>query len=122
MEEDLEPQLLMASTSFNNTQRKASKDTITNDSNWFEKFYNDELSKLGKFVLDKDEGIDDQEHEAKEDYEEPSMEDQQVKENDTYEKGREPKFKKRFWSTITSRLVQKIKQKMKRDTKLKGRK
>ncbi|GKA98306.1 zinc finger, CCHC-type containing protein [Tanacetum coccineum] len=98
VEEDLEPTLLMASTSFNKTQRKSSKDTPTNKSIWFAKDYDHEDSKFGEIILEEDEGGHDQ------DYDKLSMEDQQVEEN----KGRKPKVKTHFWSTIISKVVQRI--------------
>ncbi|GKA52407.1 zinc finger, CCHC-type containing protein [Tanacetum coccineum] len=101
VEEDLEPTLLMASTSFNKTQRKSSKDTPTNKSIWFAKDYDHEDSKFGEIILEEDEGGHDQ------DYDKLSMEDQQVEEN----KGRKPKVKTHFWSTIISKVAQKIKRK-----------
>ncbi|GJR84110.1 zinc finger, CCHC-type containing protein [Tanacetum coccineum] len=101
VEEDLEPTLLMASTSFNKTQRKSSKDTPTNKSIWFAKDYDHEDSKFGEIILEEDEGGHDQ------DYNKLSMEDQQVEEN----KGRKPKVKTHFWSTIISKVAQKIKRK-----------
>ncbi|GJX97746.1 hypothetical protein Tco_0353544 [Tanacetum coccineum] len=91
----------MASTSFNKTQRKSSKDTPTNKSIWFAKDYDHEDSKFGEIILEEDEGGHDQ------DYDKLSMEDQQVEEN----KGRKPKVKTHFWSTIISKVAQKIKRK-----------
>ncbi|GJW31316.1 zinc finger, CCHC-type containing protein [Tanacetum coccineum] len=111
VEEDLEPTLLMASTSFNKTQRKSSKDTPTNESIWFAKDYDNEDSKFGEIILEEDEGGHDQEHETKGDYDKLSMEDQQVEENDVYNIGRKPKVKTHFWSTIISKVVQNIKRK-----------
>jgi len=109
VEEDLEPQLLMASTSFNKT-------TPTNESNSFANFYDDEDLRWGKIILDEDEGRHNEEHETKEDYDEISVEDQRIKNNDIYEE-RKPKIKSHFWSTITSKLVQKIKHRMKGNSK-----
>ncbi|GJU78398.1 zinc finger, CCHC-type containing protein [Tanacetum coccineum] len=111
VEEDLEPTLLMASTSFNKTQRKSSKDTPTSESIWFAKDYDDEDSKFREIILEEDEGRHDQEHETKGDHDKLSMEDQQVEENDVYNKGRKPKVKTHFWSTIISKVVQTIKRK-----------
>ncbi|PWA66434.1 pleiotropic drug resistance 4 [Artemisia annua] len=91
------------------TQRKSSKDTPTSESIWFAKDYDDEDSKFGEIILNKDEGGHDQEHETKCDYDKLSMEDQQVEENDVYNEGRKPKVKTHFWSTIISKVVQKIK-------------
>ncbi|GJR73522.1 zinc finger, CCHC-type containing protein [Tanacetum coccineum] len=62
VEEDLEPTLLMASTSFNKTQRKSSKDTPTNKSIWFAKDYDHEDSKFGEIILEEDEGGHDQDY------------------------------------------------------------
>ncbi|GJU28397.1 zinc finger, CCHC-type containing protein [Tanacetum coccineum] len=101
VEEDLEPTLLMTSTSFNKTQRKSSKDTPTYESIRFSKDYDDKDSKFGEIILEEDKERHDQ------DYDKLSMEDQQVEEN----KGRKPKVKTRFWSTIISKVAQKIKQK-----------
>ena len=61
--------------------------------------------------MDEGEGGHDQEHETKDDYDKLSMEDQQVEENDIYNKGRKPKVQTHFWSTIISKVVQKIKRK-----------
>ncbi|GKA12279.1 zinc finger, CCHC-type containing protein [Tanacetum coccineum] len=58
----LEPTLLMASTSFNKTQRKSSKDTPTNKSIWFAKDYDHEDSKFGEIILEEDEGGHDQDY------------------------------------------------------------
>ncbi|GKA91105.1 hypothetical protein Tco_0812975 [Tanacetum coccineum] len=52
----------MASTSFNKTQRKSSKDTPTNKSIWFAKDYNHEDSKFGEIILEEDKEGHDQEH------------------------------------------------------------
>ncbi|GKC74561.1 zinc finger, CCHC-type containing protein [Tanacetum coccineum] len=101
VEEDLEPTLLMTSTSFNKTQRKSSKDTPTYESIRFSKDYDDKDSKFGEIILEEDKERHDQ------DYDKLSMEDQQVEEN----KGRKPKVKTRFWSTIISKVAQKIKRK-----------
>nr|GEZ33134.1 hypothetical protein [Tanacetum cinerariifolium] len=54
VEEDLEPTFLMASTSFNKTQRKSSKDTPTNKSTWFAKDYDHEDLKFGEIILEED--------------------------------------------------------------------
>ncbi|GKB80314.1 pentatricopeptide repeat-containing protein ELI1, chloroplastic [Tanacetum coccineum] len=62
VEEDLEPTLLMASTSFNKTQRKSSKDTPTNESIWFAKDYDDEDSKFREIILEEDEEGHDQDY------------------------------------------------------------
>nr|GEU40152.1 hypothetical protein [Tanacetum cinerariifolium] len=67
IEEELEPTLLMASTSFNKTQRKSSKNTPTNKSIWFAKD-NDENSKFGEIILNEVEGERDQEHQTKVNY------------------------------------------------------
>ncbi|GJY88742.1 zinc finger, CCHC-type containing protein [Tanacetum coccineum] len=101
VEEDLEPTLLMASTSFNKTQRKSSKDTPTNKSIWFAKDYDHEDSKFGEIILEEDKEGHDQ------DYDKLSMEDQQARENNE----RKPKVKTHFWSTIISKVVQRIKRK-----------
>ncbi|GJY92006.1 retrovirus-related pol polyprotein from transposon TNT 1-94 [Tanacetum coccineum] len=84
----------MASTSFNKTQRKSSKDTPTNKSIWFAKDYDDKDSKFGEIILEEDKERLDQ------DYDKPSMEDQLIKENN----GRKPKVKTHFWSTIISKV------------------
>nr|GEV35325.1 zinc finger, CCHC-type [Tanacetum cinerariifolium] len=101
VEEDLEPTLLMASTSFNKTQRKSSKDTPTNKSIWFAKDYDHEDSKFGEIILQEDKEGHDQ------DYDKLSMEDQQSKGNN----GRKPRVKTYFSSTIISKVVQGIKRK-----------
>nr|GEU42454.1 zinc finger, CCHC-type [Tanacetum cinerariifolium] len=62
VEEDLEPTLLMTSTSFNKTQRKSSKDTPTNKSIWFAKDYDNEDSKFGEIILEKDKEGHDQDY------------------------------------------------------------
>ncbi|GJU80138.1 RNA-directed DNA polymerase, eukaryota, reverse transcriptase zinc-binding domain protein, partial [Tanacetum coccineum] len=54
VEEELEPTLLMASTSFNKTQRKSSKDTPTYESIRFSKDYDDKDSKFGESLLEED--------------------------------------------------------------------
>ncbi|GJW43652.1 zinc finger, CCHC-type containing protein [Tanacetum coccineum] len=72
VEEDLEPTLLMASTSFNKTQKKSSKDIPTNKSIWFAKDYDHEDSKFEEIILEEDKEGHDQ------DYDKLSMEDQQV--------------------------------------------
>ncbi|GKB79537.1 hypothetical protein Tco_0946432 [Tanacetum coccineum] len=71
----------MASTSFNKTQRKSSKDTPTYESIRFSKDYDDKDSKFGESILEEDEGGHDQ------DYNKLSEEDQQVEENN----GRKPR-------------------------------
>ncbi|GJS57267.1 zinc finger, CCHC-type containing protein [Tanacetum coccineum] len=101
VEEELEPTLLMASTSFNKTQRKSSKDTPTYESIRFSKDYDDKDSKFGESILEEDEGGHDQ------DYNKLSEEDQQVEENNR----RKPRVKTHFWSTIISKVVQRIKRK-----------
>nr|GEX47481.1 zinc finger, CCHC-type [Tanacetum cinerariifolium] len=101
VEEDLEPTLLMASTSFNKTQRKSSKDTPTNKSIWFAKDYDHEDSKFEEIILKEDKEGHDQ------DCDKLSMEYQQVKENNE----RKPEVKTHFWSTIISIVVQGIKRK-----------
>ncbi|GJQ93700.1 hypothetical protein Tco_0004839 [Tanacetum coccineum] len=65
----------MASTSFNKTQRKSSKDTPTNKSIWFAKDYDHEDSKFGEIILEKDKEGHDQEHDKL------CVEDQQIEEN-----------------------------------------
>ncbi|GJZ84110.1 zinc finger, CCHC-type containing protein [Tanacetum coccineum] len=70
VEEELEPTLLMASTSFNKTQRKSSKDTPTYESIRFSKDYDDKDSKFGESILEEDGGHD-------QDYNKLSGEDQQ---------------------------------------------
>nr|GEV12364.1 zinc finger, CCHC-type [Tanacetum cinerariifolium] len=101
VEEDLEPTLLMTSTNFNKTQRKSSNDTPTNKSIWFTKDYDHEDSKFGEIIFEEDkEGHD-------LDYDKLSMEDQQVKENNE----RKPEVKTHFWSTIVSKVIQRIKRK-----------
>ncbi|GJX06734.1 zinc finger, CCHC-type containing protein [Tanacetum coccineum] len=102
VEEELEPTLLMASTSFNKTQRKSSKDTPRYESIRFSKDYDDKDSKFGESILEEDEEGHDQ------DYDKLSMEDQQVKENNE----RKLKVKTHFWSTIISKVVQRIKRKL----------
>ncbi|GJU04853.1 zinc finger, CCHC-type containing protein [Tanacetum coccineum] len=82
VEEELEPTLLMASRSFNKTQRKSSKDTPTYESVHFSKDYDDKDSKFRESILEEDEGGHDQ------DYNKLSEEDQQVEENN----GRKPRF------------------------------
>ncbi|GJT20622.1 putative ribonuclease H-like domain-containing protein [Tanacetum coccineum] len=72
----------MASTSFNKTQRKSSKDTPTNKSIWFAKDYDHEDSKFGKIILEEDKEGHDQEHDKL------SVEDQQIEENN----GRKPRY------------------------------
>ncbi|GJS33129.1 zinc finger, CCHC-type containing protein [Tanacetum coccineum] len=62
VEEDLEPTLLMASTSFNKTQKKSSKDTPTNKSIWFAKDYDHEDSKFGEIILEEDKEGHDQDY------------------------------------------------------------
>ncbi|GJZ57925.1 zinc finger, CCHC-type containing protein [Tanacetum coccineum] len=62
VEEELEPTLLMASTSFNKTQRKSSKDTPTYESIHFSKDYDDKDSKFGESILEEDEGGHDQDY------------------------------------------------------------
>nr|GEU96550.1 transposase (putative), gypsy type [Tanacetum cinerariifolium] len=62
VEEDLEPTLLMASTSFNKTQRKSSKDTPTNKSIWFAKDYDHEDSNFGEIILEEDKEGQDQDY------------------------------------------------------------
>nr|GEW72906.1 hypothetical protein [Tanacetum cinerariifolium] len=62
VEEDLEPTLLMASTSFNKTQRKSSKDTPTNKSIWFAKDYDHEGSKFEEIILEEDKEGHDQDY------------------------------------------------------------
>ncbi|GJW51214.1 zinc finger, CCHC-type containing protein [Tanacetum coccineum] len=79
--EMIEPTLLMASTSFNKTQRKSSKDTPTYESIRFSKDYDDKDSKFGESILEEDKEGHDQ------DYDKLSMEDQQVEENN----GRKPR-------------------------------
>ncbi|GKA16451.1 zinc finger, CCHC-type containing protein [Tanacetum coccineum] len=101
VEEDLEPTLLMASTSFNKTQRKSSKDTPTNKSIWFAKDCDHEASKFREIILEKDKEGHDKEHDKL------SVEDQQIEENN----GRKPRVKTHFWSTIISKMVQRIKRK-----------
>ncbi|GJX57967.1 zinc finger, CCHC-type containing protein [Tanacetum coccineum] len=93
VEEDLEPTLLMASTSFNKTQKKSSKDTPTNKSIWFAKDYDHEDSKFGEIILEEDKEGHDQEHDKL------SVEDQQIEENNR----RKPRVKTHFWSTIISK-------------------
>ncbi|GKA56941.1 hypothetical protein Tco_0756013 [Tanacetum coccineum] len=83
----------MASTSFNKTQRKSSKDTPTNKSIWFAKDYDHEDSKFGEIILEEDKEGHDQEHDKL------SVEDQQIEENN----GRKPRVKTHFWSTIISK-------------------
>ncbi|GJY64326.1 hypothetical protein Tco_0465786 [Tanacetum coccineum] len=65
----------MASTSFNKTQRKSSKDTPTNKSIWFAKDYDHEDSKFGEIILEEDKEEHNQEHDKL------SVEDQQIEEN-----------------------------------------
>ncbi|GJU46721.1 zinc finger, CCHC-type containing protein [Tanacetum coccineum] len=101
VKEDLEPTLLMTSTSFNKTQRKSSKDTPTYESIRFSKDYDDKDSKFGEIILEEDKERLDQ------DYDKPSMEDQLIKENNE----RKPKVKTRFWSIIISKVAWKIKRK-----------
>nr|GEW52035.1 RNA-directed DNA polymerase, eukaryota [Tanacetum cinerariifolium] len=101
VEEDLEPILLMASTSFNKTLRKSSKDTPTNKSIWFAEDYDHEDSKFGEIILEEDKEGHDQ------DCDKLSMEDQQAKGNNE----RKPRVKTHFWSTIISKVVQGIKRK-----------
>nr|GFB41426.1 homeobox-leucine zipper protein HAT22-like [Tanacetum cinerariifolium] len=91
IEEDLVPTLLMASTSFNKTHKKSSKDAPPNESIWSVKDYDDEDSKFGEIILEEDEGGHDQKYETKGDYDKLSMEDQQIEEKDVYNKGRKPK-------------------------------
>ncbi|GKC33506.1 hypothetical protein Tco_1045890 [Tanacetum coccineum] len=74
----------MASTSFNKTQRKSSKDTPTNKSIWFAKDYDHEDSKFGEIILEEDKEGHDQEHDKL------SVEDQQIEENN----GRKPRVTK----------------------------
>nr|GEZ78336.1 retrovirus-related Pol polyprotein from transposon TNT 1-94 [Tanacetum cinerariifolium] len=62
VEEDLEPTLLMTSTSFNKTQRKSSKDTPKNKNIWFAKDYDHEDSKFGEIILDEDKEGHDQDY------------------------------------------------------------
>ncbi|GJR98054.1 zinc finger, CCHC-type containing protein [Tanacetum coccineum] len=93
VEEDLKPTLLMASTSFNKTQKKSSKDTPTNKSIWFAKDYDHEDSKFGEIILEEDKEGHDQEHDKL------SVEDQQIEENNR----RKPRVKTHFWSTIISK-------------------
>ncbi|GKB23391.1 retrovirus-related pol polyprotein from transposon TNT 1-94 [Tanacetum coccineum] len=69
VEEDLEPTLLMASTSFNKTQRKSRKDIPTNKSIWFAKDYDHEDSKFREIILEEDEGGHDQDYDKLKDYE-----------------------------------------------------
>ncbi|GKA16452.1 zinc finger, CCHC-type containing protein [Tanacetum coccineum] len=82
-------------------QRKSSKDTPTNKSIWFAKDYDHEDSKFGEIILEEDKEGHDQEHDKL------SVEDQQIEENN----GRKPRVKTHFWSTIISKMVQRIKRK-----------
>ncbi|GKC33246.1 hypothetical protein Tco_1040540 [Tanacetum coccineum] len=83
----------MASTSFNKTQRKSSKDTPTNKSIWFANDYDHQDSKFGEIILEEDKEGHDQEHDKL------SVEDQQIEENN----GRKSRVKTHFWSAIISK-------------------
>ncbi|GJS82034.1 zinc finger, CCHC-type containing protein [Tanacetum coccineum] len=78
VEEDLEPTLLMASTSFNKTQKKSSKDTPTNKSIWFAKDYDHEDSKFGEIILEEDKEGHDQDYDKLRSNENEDIEDTSI--------------------------------------------